>query len=832
MRPTSVVQWKQYPALWAASSIGLGILASSLAPPPATVWGVAGLFILALALWAGAAWWDRRRLVSLTRLMYGGAALLLFVAVGAGRHLTFVHPSPNSIVHLADSSQAAERPLSIVGIVDDAPSQSTDATRFTLRATHVVTAADSFAVRGRVRTTFRVPPWEAESSSNPFPTVREGDRVRVNGPLRLPRGPRNPGMFDYGAYLMHQGVCCTLQASDPTDVSILGNSRGFVGRAVVASRTYVRTQLAAHISDDAPRAVLQALLLGDRSAVSDHREEHFVRTGLMHLLAVSGLHVLLVGMVVFTLLRPLLMRFRLRWHTIEVGRALFTVAVLGLYMLLTGARPSVVRAVVMATLLIGGIVLQRSSHPLNTLGVAALILLLLRPTALFDVGFQLSMSAVAAIVTLNPRLMEGIPESWTRTEAGEWTVSMTTVSFAATLGTLPVLLFHFGRASWAGLVLNLPAIPATMLSLSAALCTVVFGGISAGAGASFGAAANVFVQGLLEIARWGAHVLGGLEMRVASPSVWTLGALVAGTIALAQWPRARARWRILVFAGVLVVAGVWQPVIEKESSLMDVVFLDVGQGDAVLVTTPDDRHILIDTGPRTRYSDAGRRIILPYLDTHGIDRLDAVIITHPDGDHLGGLSSLLKAVPVDAVYHSGWTASSQAYDVSRHRMDSLSVTNRALVAGDTLRFGSSVRAEVLSPPSNVRRHGLDNENEASVVLRLTHGNTRWLFTGDIEEAGERYLVRRYGSQLKSDVVKVAHHGSSTSSARAFVRPATGGGSLWAVICVGAQNAFGMPHSGVVHRWKNHRARVRTTQTGGVWLQSDGKDVRQIHWTSD
>ena len=829
MHPTSVVQWKQYPALWAASSMACGIVLSSFGSFSVAAWSLGSLLVLAVGLGTSAIWWDRRRLVSLTRLAYGVAAVLLFIAAGAARHLTFVSPPPNGIVHLADSSHTDGTRLSIVGVVDGAPSHTANASRFTLRAHHVVTPQDSVSVRGRVRTTLRVPPWESTDGS--FPTLQEGDRVDVRGDLRLPRGPRNPGMFDYSAYLTQQGICCTFLVSDPADVLVLGSTRGFVGNTVVAARAYVRSQLSMHVSDDAPRAVLQALLLGDRSAVSDYREEHFVRTGLMHLLAVSGLHVFLVGMVVFTLLRPLLMRFGFRWHTVEVLRAVFTVVVLGLYMLLTGARPSVVRAVVMAVLLIGGIVLQRSSHPLNTLGVAALVLLVLRPTALFDVGFQLSMSAVAAIVTLNPRLLETIPEAWMHTRVGEWTVSMTTVSLAATLGTLPVLLFHFGRASWAGIVLNLPAIPATMLSLSAALCMVLFGGMSVGLGASFGAAANAFVHGLLEIARWGAHALEGLDMHVGSPSAWILGALSVALIALAQWPRPRMRWRIALLAGILAVAGAWQPVVQDESSVMDVVFLDVGQGDAILVSTPGGQHVLIDAGPRTRYSDAGRRIIAPYLRTHGIDRLDAVVITHPDGDHLGGLSSLVQAVPIDTVYHSGWEATSHTYEESRRRMDSLSVARRSLVAGDVLQFGSSVRAEVLSPPPNPRRHEMDDENESSVVLRLVHGQTRWLFAGDIEHAGERYLVDHYGSQLASDVVKVAHHGSSTSSTEAFVRSAAMDGSSWAVICVGAKNAFGMPHVGVVERWKTHRARVRTTQSGGVWLRSDGEEVRQTVWRS-
>ncbi|PSQ81344.1 MAG: DNA internalization-related competence protein ComEC/Rec2, partial [Bacteroidetes bacterium QS_1_63_11] len=291
------------------------------------------------------------------------------------------------------------------------------------------------------------------------------------------------------------------------------------------------------------QGVLRALLLGDRSRVTDVQRERFVKTGLMHLLAVSGLHVFLVGMVLYALLRPFLIRFGMQWRTVEIARAALTILVLGGYMFLTGGRPSVVRAVIMATLFIGGIVFQRSAHPLNTLGGAALILLAVRPPALFDVGFQLSMSAVAGIVTLNPRLLDAIPERYRASEAVDWLVSTGTVSAAAILGTAPVLLFHFGWVSAAGLLLNIAGIPCTGLALSAAILMAVTGGMWSLAGASFGSAADVFVQGLLATSRYGVEWLSWAGIRMATPDAWGLGALVAALIALTQWPRPHLRWR-------------------------------------------------------------------------------------------------------------------------------------------------------------------------------------------------------------------------------------------------------------------------------------------------
>ncbi len=366
------------------------------------------------------------------------------------------------------------------------------------------------------------------------------------------------------------------------------------------------------------RAVLRALLLGDRSRITDAQRARFTKTGLMHLLAVSGLHVFLVGMVLYALLRPFLLRLRLRWRTAEVVRAALTITVLVFYMLLTGGRPSVVRAVIMATLFIGGIFFQRSAHSLNTLGVAALVLLAVRPPMLFDVGFQLSMAAVSGIVTLNPRFLEMLPDRYRTSEALDWVLSTGTTSAAAILGTAPVLLYHFGWVSVAGLLLNMVGIPCTGLALTSAIATVAVGGLWPTAAASFGSAADVFLQGLLATSRYGAAWFSWAGIRMATPDLWELTALGAGLIAVAQWPRPRLRWRWIVIGGLFMTASVWGPVVGGGTApTLDIVFFDVGQGDAALLKTPSDHHVLIDAGPRSPSGATAEFAVLPFLRRWG-----------------------------------------------------------------------------------------------------------------------------------------------------------------------------------------------------------------------
>lgn len=825
MRPDSSIQWMAYPALLAAAAFAVGIAgAEAAALHDVRLWvavGAAGAI-----LWGGAAWQARRRLVSLGALGRTTGLAVLLVAAGGLRAASYRTPPPDALRQHANADRQ-ERAVTVEGVVAGPPSRGVKATRLTLRATRLGTADSTALVTGQVRVTLQAPPWTEVRA--PFPQVRSGDRIEVRGPLRPGPPPRNPGDFNYGAYLARRGICCTLHVSAPRDVRRTGETRTAMGEVLALARERIRVRIDRHVAHPSSQAILQALLLGDRGRVGTETRDQFADTGLMHLLAVSGLHVLLVGMVLYGLLRPALIRAGLSWRRMERTRAAVTVVVLGFYMLLTGARPSVVRAVVMAALLIGGSALQRSSTPLNTLGVAMALLLAARPPALLDAGFQLSMAAVAGIVVLRPRMMGWIPERWMQSQAGDWLANMTVVSLAATLATTPVLLYHFGHAPFAGLLLNTAAIPLTGLALTAGIATALTGGLPL-VGASFGAAADLLVQGLVGVAGAGNTWLGSLALPATGASAWTLSAWVVGIVALAQWPRPRHRWRCVAGVFGLVVWGAWAPVLTGDAApTLDVVFLDVGQGDAAVVRTPGGKTILVDAGPKTRYSDAGRSVVVPYLQRAGVERLDAVVVTHPDGDHLGGLPSVLRRLPTGRVFHSGQEATSSLYAESRQVLDSLSIPHRAVSAGDSILIDRAVHVHVLGPPRRPERAGLETENDASVVLRLTYGQTRMLFLGDVEARGEAWLAKRYGSTLASTVVTAAHHGSATSSTPELLRHVVRKDSTHAIISAGRRNAFGFPDPSVVRRWNQAGAAIHETAHRAVWMRSDGKSTWKHRW---
>jgi len=827
MRPNSSIHWSAYPALLLAGAFATGVVLDAAGIGGGLLTWSAGV-VVGLAVYAGMQWWDRRRMVTLAPLGRIGAVALLVISAGGARHALYDAPSPRALEPVARAT--ADRALHLVGLIQDAPERSDEEIRFTLAVNRVASSAGTTMVDGQVRVTLRPSPWQEEV--RPFPRVFEGDRIRLRGTIQPAPGQRNPGGFDYAAYLDRRGTCCTMYVGDPRDVTVVDRTRSLMTDLVVTARNYTRRQIHRYVPSEDGRAVLQALLLGDRSRVSDEQRERFARTGLMHLLAVSGLHVFLVGMVLYVLLRPLLMRLRLRWRAMELGRTLLTVVVLGLYMLLTGGRPSVVRAVVMSTLLIGGVLLQRSTHPLNTLGVAALVLLAVRPPALFDAGFQLSMAAVAGIVTLNPRFLEMVPDGWRTSTGADWLVSTVTVSGAATLGTAPVLLSHFGWVSAAGLVLNVVGIPCTGLALSAAVAMEVVGGAWPMAGAAFGSTADLFVKGLLFTSRWGTEWFSWAGIRVAGPDGWTLGALVAGILGLAQWPRPRARWRCLLCALLLATGGVWGDVIGRDAgATLDLLFFDVGQGDALLVSTPSGKHMMVDTGPRSLGggSTAGRSVV-PYLRKRDIDHLEKVVVTHPDGDHLGGLPTILKSVSVGNVLHSGQQVGTELYKRTRRLLARRGVSERAVDRGDRFRMGA-VRVQVLSPPSLPKKHGIESENGRSVVLHLAYGGVDVFLPGDVEASAEQHLARTYGRQLESRIVKVPHHGSATSSTPPFVNSVVDSTQpSHAIVSAGRSNQFGMPAREVLERWRSVGATIHSTsEDGAVWLRTDGERVWRVTW---
>lgn len=822
MRPYSTIQWRAYPALRLAGALTLGIVCASYFPAlgfwfwliVAAACGV--LVCIAQAL-------RRRRLVSATPLSWTTALTMLMVAVGGLVQTNWALPQSNDIGFHA---VRMEEEITLLGRVLEHPIHNARSTRFDLESQALILDGDSIVVVGTVRVSLLQSRWGPHIS---FPPLSVGDIVSLRGRLRPPPSRRNPADFDYGNYLKYRDIHATFSVYDATAISLVDSRLTRLESVVLPVQSYIRTQVDRWTYSEDAKTLSLALLLGDRGGLNEEARDQLARTGLMHLLAVSGLHVFLVGMVLYGVLKPFLLRLGARWHIAEGIRASVTIALLLLYMLVSGASPSVVRAVIMASLFIGGMVLQRTSHLLNTLGVAALVLLLISPSHLFEVGFQLSFAAVAAIVTLHPLWFRQIPERWKTSRVLRKTFTMLSVSLAATLGTLPVLLYHFGLASFAGLLLNLLAIPATGLLLAACLLMVLTGAWAPFLAATFGHAVEGLTFGLLWLVEYGDTTFGWATLRLYVRDPWYLVALFTMLVMLAQWPRPRIRWRLAIATLGFAVLGLWTNVLShKYVSDLQIIFFDVGHGDATLVRFPNGRHLLIDTGARDDFSDQGTRVLLPHLKRYGIHHLDAVAITHPHSDHLGGLPALLRTIPIGRVIDNGQDYASGLYEETYHLLDSLNIPRHKVTTGDTLRLDPSVRIQVLAPFAAPTIN--DEANNASVVLQLIYGEKRFLFMGDAEAEAEGQLVSQYHSLLQSDVVKVGHHGSRTSSTPTFVSQVLPDTSQQTLALVSVGRRFGLPNEEILTRWQDAGAALWTTvDQHALWLRSDGEQIETVAW---
>ena len=816
------------PALVLATAMGMGIvLASRLSSLPFGVW--AGLLLGAIVVALVAGFVSRKRIVSLQRLTLAIVVGLAAMSVGGLRMSVWQHLPENDITFLAKAAEVhedstGEATVTLWGHVDKPPESLTYGTRFVLSVDSAARSGGSRAVRGQVQVLLGKSRY---GESAVFPELHTGDRVEVTGDLRpIPR-KRNPADFDYGSYLQRRGIHGTMGVYEAGAIAFLGSDAGPIDDLVTATRRHVRRSVRQFVRGEENHAVLFALILADRRGIDSETRTTFAETGLMHLLAVSGLHVLLVGLLLYQLLKPVLARLRLSWKQVEFTRAAFTLVVLLLYLLITGGTVSVQRAFIMTAVWIGATLLQRQADALNTLGVAAVIILIIRPAALFDVGFQLSFAAVGALVTLTPLMNYRIPEAWQR-QPVNWVLSMTAVSIAATLGTAPVLLYHFGRVPLAGLLLNLAAIPATAVALFGGLFTVVFAWLPLVADA-FAAVAELGAGGLLVTSRTGAQHLGWAIVEGFVREGWLVVSMVLGLGALAMWKRPRTRWALLAGGLTCLTVSLWIGVARGDAiPHLDVVFLDVGQGDATLISLPNGRHVLVDAGLRDPYTDQGMRTVLPHLRRYGIRRLDAVVLTHADADHYGGVFSVLEEVEVGQFIYNGHQKENPFWLSALHAADSLGVPQRIVLAGDTLALDPNVRIRVLNPSETPEP--FEDGNDASIVLRLEYGATSFLLTGDVEAFGESELVGRYGNLLAANVVKVAHHGSRTSSTEAFVEAASDSSTAYAIISVARRNRYGFPNEQPLARWQATSATVlQTAHEGAVWLRSNGEGIERVRW---
>ncbi len=668
--------------------------------------------------------------------------------------------------------------------------------------------------------------------------LQYGKRLTLMGVLRQPQAQRNPGGFDYRAYLGRQNVHGIIYAQGPVQI---GEHAGFpLLRWIEAFR--LRTEAVidtVYASTPLHAKLVKGILLGKRGDVPSETLEIFRNSGTFHLLAVSGLHVGLIAAFCYFGLS----RFRIP----KKVRCLLTIVAVLIYACIVGFRPSVFRASLMAILFLFATIIDRDTDIFNLLAVAASVLLLLNPTQLWDIGFQLSFVAVAAIVYFVPKMEKPLRGWWQPPEfygddkarfrylfgtlrclALKWLALSHLVTFAAQLGTGPIIALHFFRAYPLGLIVGPFAVGLVSLIVAISMGTIFVGLIWLPLAKLIAMCNHALISLFLQLISIFGQSSGVLKV---TPPTLAFFFLYAGLcIGIAQWRYVYKQWRLATLIGLsLIAVWVWDSAFHEKGNLLEFITLDVGQGDAAVIISPDKRTMLIDGGVRRAYYnkkkqkhveyDAGKRIVAPYLDSQGIRELDMVMLTHPDIDHGGGLAYILQNFEVK-----------QILGISDGVFSSSNLTRLRSIAKEkgipySFEYGGDI--ELMPTVTLTLLHPIDaaatnlrdaDTNNDSLVMKLSYGVVDILFTGDIGAQAESQLIAA-GQELRSDILKVPHHGSRTSSTTKFLDAVQ---SQYAIFSLGKGNPFRFPHPDVVSRYEERACvMLRTDELGAITFKTDG-----------
>ena len=728
------------------------------------------------------------------------------------------------------------REVAAVGRIANDPERTATKVRFELQLSQVLVDGRSRDAEGRWLV-YAEPPGELVARRH-APFFRYGDAVTARG---TPQEPQPIGGFDYPTYLAAQGITATLFAEE-TRVTGEGGARW---RAALYA---ARGRLADSIERAMPfpeSAVGTAMLLGKRKSLPPELTDKFRGTGAAHLLAVSGLHVGVLMAVTAGAAAWLMGRQR-PTYLIVAG------AVIWLYALTAGASPSALRAAVMGTAYLAALALGRPSAALTALALAAALMTVASPNLIRQVSFQLSFAAVGGIA-LALAMFGGRPNWYGPSSAGlarrmaGWAAALAVVSAAATLATWPLAAANFGQVALLGVPVSLLTVPAMAPLIAATLAAAVgglvfpplgelLGWIAAAPAAWVVAIVSAFPSWTVE-AEWVSRPLllawyGGLALALLAAQPrrtrqWRqavarlpgrIRAWIRGGVPAGRRPAMPGSYFSITVAVALSIAAVllWARATGGPDGYLRVHFLDIGQGDSTLIVTPSGRQALIDGGPD---GDVTSQALADALS--GGDRsLDLVVMTHLDSDHSSGLLQVLDRYNVGAVLSGPQPPGNQMQAQWEQRLQQHNITPLEVSAGYVIELDYDVELRVINP----HRDRLFNDfNNDSLALRLTYGDISFLLTADITNEAEEPLSNG-GAELHSTVLKVAHHGSSTSTTQRFldaVDPAI------AIVSAGRDNPYGHPAPAVMERLETSVGAenvYRTDLRGDVEVVSDGKTL--------
>lgn len=708
-------------------------------------------------------------------------------------------------------------PVIAIGQLDSDASPSESGVRLALQVTHIDVNGRLRRAAGGVFLTVA-----GEASPRVLDAWRRGRTLRLAAQLRRPARYLDPGVADQELALARRGTTLvgTVKSAMLVRVAAKGN---WISEVAAEVRARARRLLDDSIGPHSRRsaAIVRAVLLGDRAGLDEETETRLQEAGTYHVIAISGGNIAILAGLLMGLARVAGLRHEISCAGVAVA--------LACYAYLVGGGASVVRATQMAVIYLLSRAIDHRTSPLNALAASAGVSAAIDPLLMFDAGAWLTYGATVAIVVGTPLMLHRFTVSSGILRAA---VGLLAASCAAEAALFPVSAAVFSRVTAAGLLLNFAAIPLMSVVQAGGMAVIAGSGLSPIAVPGLAFASHLAAWGLVESARL-VELMPWAVTRLPAPAVGVVVIYYAGWLALLMdlhlapdrpaWA-AYSGWTRRVAKGVIVCAGAWIIVAPQtrfaRTGVLEITFIDVGQGAATLVRFPAGQSILIDAGgPAGGRFDIGRRIVEPVLWASGVHRLTQAMATHGDADHIGGALSVVR----DFRPSEFWEGVPVPPEPMLQRLRALAIRDgaswRMTQRGDTVWFGDARIVTWHPAPPQWERQRVRNDDSVVVEVRL--GAVSVILTGDIEAPAEAEL----GPLLEPAGVRVLqapHHGSATSSTWPLLKAAA---PALAVISAGRGNRYGHPHRAVLERYRAVGARIlRTDLDGAITIRTDGRDV--------
>jgi len=674
-----------------------------------------------------------------------------------------------------------------------------------------------------------------------------GDFIRFQCSLKKIRNFNNPGGFDYERFMAFQGIFVSGFIHETSEIILLRkNTANSMRLKLEEFRSYLKA-IIRNNSFSPEKEIIEAMTLGNQNEIPADIRDNFSKTGTSHILSISGLHIGMVGATFFLMIFFILKSseyLMLRFKIIQLAAASAFIIVV-LYAFIAGMGIPVMRATLMAFIFLMALLSGKQYDLYNTLILAALIILVIFPESLFDISFQLSFTSVWAIILIVPRFNKLPQENisvfpyWIQSVIRYVYLTMI-VSIAATLGTLPLIMYYFNRISFVTIMANIIAVPLLgTLTLSLSMFFILFS-FSTVISGFFVQLASFFTQISINII----NKLASLPfsyLSVTKPHIMEIAVFYAMIIMMMQWidkkkglTRKGSAFKftaikyLLIIALLFFAADITYLMFKDHlSSDLKVTMIDVGQGNSALVQFPGGSNMLIDGGGFMKSSfDVGKSVVAPLLYKKGIKEVEIAVLSHPHPDHLLGLIYILNNFNVREIWKTNLSIKTDVFPDWEKAIQINHINVSPLSNKSPEKIMNGVTVSVLWPSDdylkNIRNFSYDTENDSSLVLKITYGNVSFLFPGDISSDIEKTLVQSR-IDLQSDVLLIPHHGSNQSSCPEFIHAVS---CRYAVVSAGKSNVFRHPHPAVIEKYRKAGAEIfRTDQHGAITFATDGNNLQ-------